>query len=71
MSKLKLDDLSKDYNVEVFLRMSWRDPRLIFSSEDNGTLTLLPALIDDIWMPDIFFTNAKNAVKHDVVEESK
>ena len=51
--------------------MSWVDPRLEFSGHNESTVTLLPALLDDIWMPDIFFTNAKEVFKHEVIEQSK
>ena len=60
----------KDYKVDVFLRMSWVDPRLKYNGSSNRNITLLPALLDDIWMPDIFFTNAKHAFNHNVVKQS-
>ena len=37
----------------------------------NESLHLWPGLIDEIWMPDLFFVNAKNSHVHDGVTESK
>ena len=68
--KITTNKSRKDYKVDVFLRMSWQDPRLKFMGNTNQSLTLVPALVDDIWMPDLFFANAKKGFKHEVIEKS-
>ncbi|KAL3090872.1 hypothetical protein niasHS_007247 [Heterodera schachtii] len=54
-----------DYDMDMWLRMSWRDPRL---AQNLST----PILINDelflrrIWRPDAFFVNARDALFHRV-----
>uniref|UniRef100_A0A914GYL4 Uncharacterized protein n=1 Tax=Globodera rostochiensis TaxID=31243 RepID=A0A914GYL4_GLORO len=54
-----------DYDMDMWLRMSWRDPRL---AQNLST----PILISDelflrrIWRPDAFFVNARDALFHRV-----
>ncbi|KAF7633896.1 hypothetical protein Mgra_00006758 [Meloidogyne graminicola] len=54
-----------DYDMDCWLRMSWRDPRLALNLST-------PILINDeiflkkIWRPDIHFVNARNSLFHRV-----
>ena len=54
----------------MYLRQSWRDPRLKFepqSQEKTATeLRLGNKRWEDIWIPDVFFRNEKRASFHDV-----
>ena len=55
-----------DYSVSMYLRQSWKDPRLAFDPIDGKIDTI--RLHDDswnrIWMPDVFFRNEKRASYH-------
>ena len=64
-----INDKSLDYRADAYLQMHWVDHRLIH--HHNHTLHLWPALIDKMWIPDLFFVNAKRADLHKIVNESK
>ncbi|XP_033096443.1 glycine receptor subunit alpha-4-like [Anneissia japonica] len=52
-----------DYSLTLHLRQRWTDPRL----RHEGTfLPPTSHIIDDIWLPDLIFTNAKESKFHDI-----
>lgn len=58
----------EDYSVNIYLRQSWLDPRLAFSSPDD---TLQEIKMNEghwnrLWLPDTYFRNEKEASWHDV-----
>ncbi|XP_078694612.1 glycine receptor subunit alphaZ1-like isoform X1 [Branchiostoma floridae x Branchiostoma belcheri] len=55
-----ISESSMDYVVTVFLRQQWNDPRFVYTGFD-GNLTLYDTVIDDVWLPDVFFVNEKAA----------
>ncbi|XP_078614085.1 glycine receptor subunit alphaZ1-like isoform X1 [Branchiostoma floridae x Branchiostoma japonicum] len=55
-----VSESSMDYVVTVFLRQQWNDPRFVYTGFD-GNLTLYDTVIDDVWLPDVFFVNEKAA----------
>ena len=57
--------IRQDYEMNLYIRMAWRDPRLAH----NYTLPILikeEELLGLIWKPDPYFANAKEADYHDV-----
>jgi len=54
----------------VYLRQSWRDPRLSFES-DTGLRKLRTYIWDDVWVPDTFFRSALSTTTHDVTVDNK
>ena len=49
----------------MFLRQSWRDPRL--ANLVNATSSLSYKLLDLMWLPDVFIYNEKkNGERHEV-----
>ena len=51
----------QDYQVDLYLRQSWEDPRL---NDENITQPLDlndPELVKAIWKPEVYFPNAKHA----------
>ena len=58
----------KDYSVNFYLRQQWRDKRLTFEPRmENGKkqeILKIEDKIDDIWTPDVFFRNEKEAHFH-------
>ncbi|CAG5083258.1 Oidioi.mRNA.OKI2018_I69.PAR.g10326.t1.cds [Oikopleura dioica] len=62
-----------DYRITFFLRMKWNDERLRFK-EMGSPLTMLtvsPEVLHNIWKPDIFFSNEKQANFHSITAENK
>ena len=49
----------------------WTDERLAFDWPNATSIALSPTLLNDIWMPDLFFKNAKNELTHDVLAKSE
>ncbi|KJH50939.1 Cation transporter family protein [Dictyocaulus viviparus] len=61
----KIDNVNMEYSVQLTFRESWLDERLKFgvSSDDLPEFVILTAG-HQIWMPDSFFQNEKQAYKH-------
>ncbi|KAM7313712.1 glycine receptor subunit alpha-2-like [Ixodes scapularis] len=57
-----------DYDMDMYLRLAWKDPRLSMRRFGiNRTLTLNGQhLLSRMWKPDLFFVNAKEVRTHSV-----
>ena len=56
--------------MTLYLRQSWRDPRLSF--ESTSTLNKIRAYVwDDIWVPDTFFRNEISSTTHDLTVHNR
>ncbi|PAA46607.1 hypothetical protein BOX15_Mlig009716g1 [Macrostomum lignano] len=53
-----------DFTVNIYLRMIWEDARLAYSASNPNASVSLHSMKDKIWMPDIFFRNAKQVENH-------
>ena len=59
----------QDYSVSMYLRQSWKDPRLKFDPLDGGKTDKIRMGEDrwnEIWTPDTFFRNEKRASFHEI-----
>jgi len=54
------DFYNMDFDIDVTLRQSWRDPRLIFTGSKGVTYVNIP-VEDQVWRPDTFFRNEKES----------
>ncbi|KAK2160626.1 hypothetical protein LSH36_129g06010 [Paralvinella palmiformis] len=55
-----ISENTMDYLITIFLRQRWNDPRLNYEAiSDDDVLTLDSNMAEDIWVPDLFFTNEK------------
>uniref|UniRef100_A0A914UNG4 Uncharacterized protein n=1 Tax=Plectus sambesii TaxID=2011161 RepID=A0A914UNG4_9BILA len=54
-----------DYDMDIYLLMAWRDPRLV-NPFDKPILIKEEEILEKIWRPDPFFANAKEAEFHEV-----
>jgi len=74
---------SMDYDVTIFFRQHWNDPRLAWGTTafDNGTgegnltrddgIDLVDSfLIDLLWIPDVFFVDEKFAQRHSIMRKN-
>ncbi|ELU04391.1 hypothetical protein CAPTEDRAFT_114881 [Capitella teleta] len=59
----------QEFSLEIFFRMSWRDPRLVF--EGKQPLQVPAKYADDLWDPDIFFPNEKTGTIHNVIAKNE
>ncbi|KAM7313705.1 glycine receptor subunit alpha-3-like [Ixodes scapularis] len=66
LGPLNANDL--DYDMDMYLRLAWKDPRLSMRRFGiNRTLTLNGQhLLSRMWKPDLFFVNAKEVRTHSV-----
>ncbi|KAF1751189.1 hypothetical protein GCK72_017743 [Caenorhabditis remanei] len=63
----KIDDVNMEYSVQLTFREEWVDGRLAFGFPgDNTPDFLILTAGQQIWMPDSFFQNEKQAHKHDI-----
>ncbi|EYC15701.1 hypothetical protein Y032_0036g3305 [Ancylostoma ceylanicum] len=61
----KIDDVNMEYSVQLTFRESWVDGRLAYGLPgDNKPDFLILTAGQQIWMPDSFFQNEKQAQKH-------
>ena len=63
-------DVCQNYQMSIYLRMTWVDPRLEFSENVDHVLVSAKN-IDQIWKPDLFFPNEEKADFHVVTLPNK
>ena len=51
--------------MDIFFREIWKDLRLVYK-DGPPTLSLPSRFIDEIWTPDLYFPNGKDAKFHTV-----
>lgn len=59
--------------MSMYLRQSWRDPRLQFEPPNPKTQTIRigEEYWDDLWLPDTFFRNEKKAIFHQITVKNR
>uniref|UniRef100_A0AC34FU85 Uncharacterized protein n=1 Tax=Panagrolaimus sp. ES5 TaxID=591445 RepID=A0AC34FU85_9BILA len=61
----KIDDVNMEYSIQLTFRESWIDGRLAYGlPRDSKPDFIILAPGQQIWMPDSFFQNEKQAQKH-------
>jgi len=63
----------QDYQVNIYFRQSWKDPRLRYDppTPKLSTIRLGVDTQKDIWIPDTFFRNEKRAQFHEVTVDNR
>lgn len=56
----------QDFQMDVYFRQKWSDPRLAFT-EQEAPVIIGPKALSNIWTPDLFFPNEKSADIHEVM----
>ena len=68
-----INEQAMDFSLSMYLRQSWRDPRLSFEPIDGNISSIL--LHDDgwqdLWCPDTFMRNEKRSSFHDVMKPNR
>ncbi|KAK3107651.1 hypothetical protein FSP39_019181 [Pinctada imbricata] len=64
-------DLDTDFTLNFYLRQSWRDSRLTFTSDNVSRLEIDAGSMDRVWTPDTYFINEKRSSIHDVTVLNK
>ncbi|XP_070574017.1 glycine receptor subunit alphaZ1-like [Ptychodera flava] len=60
-----------DFNLMVFIRQQWNDPRLKFNGDSNYSLSVSPQLVEKLWVPDMFFANEKDGKLHQLTVKNE
>ncbi|XP_070565314.1 glycine receptor subunit alphaZ1-like [Ptychodera flava] len=60
-----------DFNLMAFIRQRWNDPRLKFNGTSNNSLSVNPKLIDQLWVPDMFFANENDGKLHQLTVKNE
>ncbi|CAI5452955.1 unnamed protein product [Caenorhabditis angaria] len=61
----KIDNVNMEYSVQLTFRESWKDKRLSYGIDgDTNPAFLILTAGQQIWMPDSFFQNEKQAYRH-------
>lgn len=66
--------LNQDYDLGIFLRLKWNDPRLAFDRrqvDGEDSLNIDALMYDYLWVPDLYVTNEKQAYFHTVVTPNR
>jgi hypothetical protein len=58
-SKKTLFSILQDYQVDLYLRQHWEDPRLNDPAITEALDLNDPRLVQAIWKPEVYFPNAK------------
>ncbi|KAL8617101.1 hypothetical protein ACOMHN_014271 [Nucella lapillus] len=62
-----ISEATMDYSLTIFLRQKWNDSRLTYRPLAGiEALELDTRVMQKIWVPDLYFTNEKQAAFHDV-----
>lgn len=60
-----INEIAMDLSMEAFLRQAWVDPRLNYEHLSNfSNLELDQRMMADVWVPDTYFPNEKEAHFH-------
>ncbi|UCE63779.1 MAG: hypothetical protein JSU59_01065 [Nitrospirota bacterium] len=62
-----INDINQNFKADIFLRMQWKDPRLVDQSL-GGSLAGCKVPLDAVWHPRVLLLNGENFSKH--LEES-
>ncbi|XP_050417399.1 glycine receptor subunit alpha-1 [Patella vulgata] len=67
-----ISETTMDFSLNAFVVQEWTDPRIQFHGLiDAPYLELDSKLIDDVWVPDLYFSNEKTAAFHTVTVPNK
>ena len=54
-----IDEMSMTFEAEVRITLKWKDPRLKFKDLKETGNYLEKSLLDQIWLPKLYFGNTK------------
>ncbi|XP_037782072.1 gamma-aminobutyric acid receptor alpha-like [Penaeus monodon] len=61
-----LNAANMDFSIDVFLRQSWHDPRLVLPGPRERVAITNPQTLAKLWKPDTYFSNLKDGEIHTV-----
>ncbi|XP_054754594.1 gamma-aminobutyric acid receptor subunit alpha-2-like [Lytechinus pictus] len=64
-------EIDMEFQIDMFFRQRWNDPRLKFNVTTFDELRLNTVMLDTIWYPDTYFYNGKEAIKHSVTTPNR
>ncbi|XP_070574777.1 glycine receptor subunit alpha-4-like [Ptychodera flava] len=67
-------EATMEYGMTMIFTEKWKEPRMMYNeSIFDGTVGFIGdrSIVNDIWVPDLYFTNVKEGNFHDVTVENK
>ncbi|XP_071493035.1 glycine receptor subunit alpha-4-like [Diadema antillarum] len=65
-------EITMDFGMTILLKEYWNDPRLAYGNmTDQPYFASGKNMIEQIWVPDLFFANEKQANYHDVTQPNR
>ena len=61
-SLTEVDEMSGTLVISLWIRLSWKDPKLAWDPKDFGKLDKTSIGMDSIWTPDVTLYNSVGAV---------
>jgi cation transporter family protein len=61
-----LNEVDMEFNMDVHLRETWVDPRLVYDSDVDTPLFIPATDTKRFWVPDVYFPNEKLGKVHDL-----
>merc|ERR1712240_893693 len=72
LSISELSEKNMDFTFDMYFRQFWHDPRLAFERRPGLSKLVLGAdYLKQIWLPDTFFVNEKEASVHEITTENQ
>ena len=72
LSISELSEKNMDFTFDMYFRQFWHDPRLAFERRPGLSKLVLGAdFVKQIWVPDTFFVNEKEASVHEITTENQ
>jgi len=72
LSISELSEKNMDFTFDMYFRQFWNDPRLAFERRPGLSKLVLGAdYLKQIWLPDSFFVNEKEASVHEIPTENQ
>jgi len=70
-----ISEASMDYDLTLFFRQFWNEPRLAWGLENNLTrkdeiYSIDCSYIEQIWIPDLFFVDEKESRRHEIFRKN-
>ena len=59
LSIKNIDEMSMTFEAELTIKLKWKDPRLKFKDLKETGNYLEKSLLDQIWLPKLYFVNTK------------
>ena len=65
-----VDEMSSVFSVDAWMRLTWRDDKMVWNKSDFGDLKQIHFASHELWRPDIYLYNNAESTKMDPYGQS-